>query len=559
MIPKRQLQARAAGSFEIHSAAPLLDADGAALDAAFPPGSRLLVAVDGEGRRQAEIGAWLAAQQRRRRIERYRLVPVAARGAASLATALELVQEGIACRLRRHDSFVSFAGPEGTDLAGFAAALFRRSTRCVRLHDDAEGLRHSLRRGRRAEVRLAEDGPRLAARPREVRCLVDGAAAGALQEPREPAEPPVSYSVEIEEGLLDPGNGCLASLLPGRPRVLALVDGYPGHPARLVREHLHRLTLRGVLAGAEVHVLRITSASKDMEAVLQVIRLAHAAGLGARDFLIAAGGGTLLDVVGFAAALYEGGLRYLRIPTTLVGMIDAGIGLKVGVNFAGHKNFLGAYHPPVACLCDLHFLETLPLDEIRCGLAEAVKIAIVRDAALFTRIEEDGGDLLARRRTPAVEAILSDSISLMLDELEKNPYEQDLRRLPDFGHEFGHTIEKLTGFRVRHGDAVAIGMALSSWLACSVGLLDRAGLDRILGLLLRLDLPVYHPCCEPAVLWREMEEGVLPHKAGRLHLVVPRRIGEGDFIDDLEEISLAMLTDACRGLAAVQALRREAS
>lgn len=118
------------------------------------------------------------------------------------------------------------------------------------------------------------------------------------------------------------------------------------------------------------------------------------------------GGSTLTDIVGFAAALYQGGITYIRIPTTFVGLIDAGVGLKVGVNFGDRKNFLGTYYPSTQCLCDKLFLQTLPIEEIRCGLSEAIKIALVKDASLFALIEEHYPLVLARSQEPVIDKIL---------------------------------------------------------------------------------------------------------------------------------------------------------
>jgi 3-dehydroquinate synthetase len=252
-----------------------------------------------------------------------------------------------------------------------------------------------------------------------------------------------------------------------------------------------------------------------------------------------------MDVVGHAAALYLGGVRYVRIPTTLVGIIDAGVGLKVGVNYGARKNFLGAYYPPVACLCDGGLLDTLPPEEIRCGLSEAIKIAAVKDATLFGLLEACHRDVLRRARSAGVETVLTRSVAAMLEELEGNPYEHDLRRLPDFGHEFGHVLEGLSRYELRHGEAVAIGMALSSAIAHLEGLLPRRDLSRLLDLLLDVGLPIHHPLCDAEVLERKVLEDIVPHKSGRLHLVVPLGIGRGGYIDDVGDLSPGVLRDAC--------------
>jgi 3-dehydroquinate synthetase len=356
---------------------------------------------------------------------------------------------------------------------------------------------------------------------------------------------PTSFPVRLVEGVFDPAGESLDELLPDGCQVLAVVDPYAPELPRRVHRFLTSRRERGQVARFAVMQVPVTEATKSLELVERVTAEASGLGLGPRDRIVVVGGGTVMDVVGYAAYLYQGDTPYIRIPTTLVGMIDAGVGLKVGVNVNGHKNLLGAYHPPLACVCDDAFLGTLAPAELRCGIAEAAKMGIVCDERLFALIETGHADVLNGRRTDAVREILHRSIASMLRELEANPYEQQLRRLPDFGHEFAHTLESLSRYRLRHGEAVAIGMGLSCCLAASAGYLARADLERILALLRAVGLALFDSVCEPDVLWRKLHEDSLPHKGGRLYLVVPRRIGEGDFIDSIDEISADMLREAC--------------
>lgn len=361
---------------------------------------------------------------------------------------------------------------------------------------------------------------------------------------------PASFPVRFASRVLDPRSKALADLLPPACKVLAVVDPYlPGQPRR-VRRLLAAHRDRGDVSRFTVMPLAATERTKTLDQVSRVIHAAERAGLGSGDRLIVIGGGTVMDIAGYAAYLYRGGTPYIRVPTTLVGMIDAGIGLKVGVNVSAHKNLLGAYHPPLACVCDAGFLRTLSAQQQRCGMAEAIKIGVVCDGLLFDLIEQGHTDVLAGADTPVVEAILKRSISAMLRQLEANPFEENTRRLPDFGHEFGHMLESLSQYRLRHGEAVAIGMALSCCLASYAGYLPDSELNRVLSLLHRVGLALYDPVCDAGVLWRKLHDEVLPHKAGQLHLVVPRRVGTGDFIDSIGDISLAMLAAACDQLRA---------
>ncbi len=355
----------------------------------------------------------------------------------------------------------------------------------------------------------------------------------------------ISYAVRFTARLLDLENPTLAMEYCAGRRVLAFVDSYPGSAGEELTRYLEHHAAHAGVKTFHVVPLKIRADEKDMASVVAVMEHAQGAGIDSRGIFLGVGGGTVMDVVGLGASLYLGGVDYLRIPTTLVGMIDAGVGLKVGVNLAGKKNLLGAFYPPVACLNDIGFLEHLPEVEVRCGLAEAIKIAVVCDRALFWLIEREWQALFDPLPSPAAERIVRQAIVSMLAELRKNPFEVDVRRLPDFGHEVAHVIESLSNYEVRHGEAVAVGMALSSCLSWRAGKLPKPELDVILGLLGRVGLPTYHSCCTPDAISERIMCDVLPQKAGHLHLVVPEGIGRGGFIDDMGVLNGDALAFVC--------------
>ena len=358
----------------------------------------------------------------------------------------------------------------------------------------------------------------------------------------------LSFSVTAERDVLDPRQSSLATYLPAGARVLAFVDGYRQAPTAALESLLDSYQRDGKIRAFQVQVLAPDPVLKTLPTARTVVAQAERLGLGPADRIVVAGGGTVMDTVGFAAALYRGGTPFIRIPTTLVGLIDGGVGFKVGVDAEGRKNLIGAYHPPAACLCDAQFLRTLPARELRCGLAEMIKIAAVADARLFELIEDFHPEVLAGRSGPAVQRLIRQSILAMVTDLAANPCEAQLRRLPDFGHEFGHVLEAASGMRLRHGEAVAIGMALSCQLAAATGHLGEQDCDRIVGLIQRAGLPVHDSTCDPAALWHWLRTDVLPHKDGSLHLAVPTGIGSGGFIE-AAEIGLPLLTGVCERLA----------
>ena len=274
---------------------------------------------------------------------------------------------------------------------------------------------------------------------------------------------------------------------------------YPGNQREQVEAYLAKYKADGVIADYRIMMMSLKSdKEKTLDKVLEVVDKADKFNFGRRDVFVVVAGGAISDIVGFAASIYKRRCPYIKIPTTLVGLVDAGIGIKVGVNYEGHKNFIGAYLPPLVCLNDTMLLYTLPERELRCGVAEIVKMALVKDRALFELIEKHYGKILDKLFDEDVDKIFRLAIKAMLEELQPNLYEYILRRLPDFGHEFGHLIEGYSNFRIAHGEAVAIGMALSCSIASRKGIFSEEQLNRVLNLLLKvgqqliLNYDLYH-------------------------------------------------------------------
>ncbi|HEY1247571.1 MAG TPA: iron-containing alcohol dehydrogenase [Nitrososphaera sp.] len=260
-----------------------------------------------------------------------------------------------------------------------------------------------------------------------------------------------------------------------------------------------------------------------------------------REMLISIGGGTTMDLSGFAAALTS--RRYIRIPTTLLGVIDAGIGVKVGCNFQGSKNFLGDFYAPLTCLNDVSFLQTVSPRDMRAGLAEILKMGIIREPHIV-EIVEDYHSLLVPSRLQTgryASSLLKLATYWMLKELQSNLHEdRTLKRLVDFGHAFSPCIEIKSDHRVLHGEAVAIDMALCAQIAFLQGHCMRETRDRIINVLLTSGLPVFDDVCRAEDLLCGLQEIRLA-RGGHLHLPVPERVGKMIFI---EHISLEDLKEA---------------
>ncbi|MDQ8186691.1 3-dehydroquinate synthase [Pelagicoccus sp. SDUM812002] len=212
------------------------------------------------------------------------------------------------------------------------------------------------------------------------------------------------------------------------------------------------------------------------------------------SYLIAIGGGALLDTVGFAAATAHRGIRHIRFPTTTLGQGDAGVGVKNGFNFHRKKNFVGTFAPPYAVVNDFSFLETLPEQHLRNGYIEAIKVALIRDATFFDWIESQA-DALNAFEPSAVRELVHRSAQHHVTHIATSgdPFEMGSVRPLDFGHWAAHKLEQLSDFRISHGEAVAIGIAIDTLYSQEMGYLDSASVDRILSLITKLKLPTYAP------------------------------------------------------------------
>jgi 3-dehydroquinate synthetase len=524
-----RIDARLHVEVEVEAVPNLLNPTNGALLRHLADARRLLVVVDPV--HAAPLRAYLNRQVHQGQLDEYVEMDSTTLGHLTPLAAVERLAEAAASAgLSRRDAFLSYCGSVVSDYVAVTAALFRRHTRAVRLVTGSASAWNVSPR-----TTLPEAG--LAIRHREVRVVVPD------EPPRGTSEQDVidqSYLVEVVPPIFAATSDPLSEWLPRDSRVLAIVDAYSPEIVADVRRYF---------AGHAVVPLVTSAHAKTLGHVGELMETARRLGLGPGDRIVAIGGGTLLDLVGTTALLYHGETPYIRVPTTLVGLIDAGVGLKVGVDVNHRRNLLGGYQPPLACLCDTTFLRTLPPAEIRCGLAEAIKIAMVTDGALFQLLEDHHGDLFDRPAGPMANEIVLRSIMAMLRELVGNPYEKELRRLPDFGHEFGHLLETASEYEIRHGEAVSIGMALSGHLGMQTGRLMPAAYERMMRLLLRGGLPVHSPLCQPERLWRWLSTDISNHKGGLPHLVVPTDVGSGGFIDSMTELKLELLRSACADLA----------
>ncbi|MBW4658054.1 MAG: sedoheptulose 7-phosphate cyclase [Drouetiella hepatica Uher 2000/2452] len=282
-------------------------------------------------------------------------------------------------------------------------------------------------------------------------------------------------------------------------------------------------------------------------------------GLVRKEPVLVVGGGLTTDVTGFACATYRRRTNYIRVPTTLIGLIDASVAIKVAVNHGKLKNRLGAYHASQKVILDFSFLKTLPVDQVRNGMAELIKIAVVANSSIFELLENHGEELLHTRfgylnGTPELREVAHrvtyDAINTMLGLEVPNLHELDLDRVIAYGHTWSPTLELTPEIPMFHGHGVNIDMAFSATIAQQRGYISVSDRDRIIGLMSRIGLAIDSPYLTPELLWKATES-ISRTRDGLLRAAVPHPIGSCFFINDLTRTELdeilAIHKEICRG------------
>ena len=293
--------------------------------------------------------------------------------------------------------------------------------------------------------------------------------------------------------------------------------------------HADRVTLACeplVIDGGE----RVKNSFSNVSQVQSAIEACH---IDRHSTVVAIGGGALLDMVGLAAATAHRGVRHIRMPTTTLSQADSGVGVKNGINAFGKKNFIGTFAPPFAVINDFQLLATLPPRDLRCGYAEAVKVACIRDAGFFADLERDAAALRAFE-LGALRQIIYRCAELHMQHIASSgdPFELGSARPLDFGHWAAHKLEQLSDYRIRHGEAVAIGIGLDALYARNIGLLDAASAERVLRLLDKLGFELFadelrHTDELHQIRLSEGLSEFKEHLGGKLTITLLSEIGQG--------------------------------
>jgi len=277
---------------------------------------------------------------------------------------------------------------------------------------------------------------------------------------------------------------------------------------------------------------------KKLKTVHKIIDRLMEAGLGRDSTLIALGGGVVGDITGFTASIFMRGINFIQIPTTLLAQVDASVGGKTAVNHKSGKNLIGSFYQPQCVICDSIFLATLEATEISAGLAEIIKYGLIFDSEFFQWLQKNMQQILSNDRA-AVDYVIQRSCAIKAEIVAQDEKEQSVRALLNFGHTFGHAIEKLTGYgNWTHGDAVAVGMVLAARLSENMSLITPEDVQNIEEILTAANLPISLPNIDPAELLAAMQSDKKV-KDRNIQLVLLKNIGEAFLTADYSQEDLA--------------------
>ena len=358
-----------------------------------------------------------------------------------------------------------------------------------------------------------------------------------------------NYPVYFTRDAFDPSNSCVQTALSrlepnNRHRLAVFVDEgvtltrphLIGQIARYAAQHAQSMQIVDdivIVPGGEV----VKNHHDCVEHILKDLSARH---IDRQSYSMAIGGGAMLDAVGFASAIFHRGVRHVRLPTTVLAQDDSGVGVKNAINAFGTKNLLGTFAPPFAVINDSAFLDALPARDKRGGMAEAVKVALIRDAEFFAWIEREV-DALARFEPNVMDLMISRCARLHMRQIMHggDPFEQGSARPLDFGHWAAHKLESLTRHELRHGEAVAIGIALDTRYSVLAGLLLPGEDTRVANVLTRLGFMLWNDAFDfrNDRRRRRVLEGLAEfreHLGGELTITLLAAIGRGVEVHDID-------------------------
>ena len=352
-----------------------------------------------------------------------------------------------------------------------------------------------------------------------------------------------TYDVYFTKGLFDVTNPLLSKVVGASTNkaksIIVTVDSgvLENHPQLIeqINNYVDCFADKINLATQPIVITGGEAAKNDPALIDKIHFCIEQVGLCRHSYVIVIGGGAVVDMVGYAAATAHRGIRLIRIPTTVLAQNDSGVGVKNGINAFGKKNFLGTFAPPYAVLNDFDFLTSLSDRDWRAGIAEAVKVALIKDRAFFDFISSHAEKLAGRDRR-AMEQLIYRCCQLHLDHIANygDPFEMGSSRPLDFGHWAAHKLEHLTNYRLRHGEAVAIGMALDCTYSYLTGLLTMEDWSRVINTLKHLGFELYVDELATNLEQVESQDSIFcglaefrEHLGGEMAIMLLQELGKG--------------------------------
>lgn len=331
-----------------------------------------------------------------------------------------------------------------------------------------------------------------------------------------------------------------AGMLDAKPDLLTSIDNYFANYKASIK-----------LAGTVMAMPSGEKLKSELHFVEQMQQHLYDHHIDRHSYVIGIGGGALLDAVGLVAATSHRGIRHIRIPTTVLSQNDSGVGVKNGVNLFGQKNYIGTFAPPFAVLNDYDFIESLPKRDKISGMAEAVKVALIRDSEFYLWLEQHADDL-ALFRPDEMKYMIRRCAELHMHQIAHggDPFETGSARPLDYGHWSAHKLETMTRYHLRHGEAVAIGLALDTRYSVACGLLEAGAEDRVCFLLEHLGFKLWHPALEIQDNQGDLEvmQGIQDfreHLGGELTITLLKQLGTGH---EVHQIDVKLMTDSIEWL-----------
>ena len=345
-------------------------------------------------------------------------------------------------------------------------------------------------------------------------------------------ELPVEFKLTYSADIFNPSNVDIANLSDSNRRMIVI----DSEVYDLYKDNI-ALYFGTMQLQSNILCIDCKEENKNWKNVDRILDFFEQNGVLRREQIIAIGGGVLLDIVGFACSIYRRGIPYVKIPTTLLAIVDASVGSKVGVNHIGRRNRIGAYYPPVATFIDKKFIKTQSEREIVNGIAEIFKLAVIKSPELFNLLELNAEMLIEEKfQYGAVPVrVINLAITDMIEELGPNLWEKRLDRCVDFGHTFSPVIEMANVPNLLHGEAVALDCLLSSCISFIRGYIDVNKLKRIFGVAERLKLKTFHPDFTNMKMLKESLNDAIKHRNGNQYAPLPVHIGNYRIVNDITD------------------------